>query len=126
MLSASFMPRQTGFITSEVGNINWIYPAYIGCFQQGPAGESRLGNAELQPSRDISQTFKQQWTALWIAAGFGLVQRRVEVVQGNQPLLDIGAGTHLLRAAEKHAHFAGAHIPEQRQLGSCGAVRLFH
>jgi len=37
------------------------------------------------------------------------------MMQGDQPLLNIGAGTHFLRAAEQDADFARADGTEQRQ-----------
>ena len=46
----------------------------------------------------------------------GRSPRRVEMMQGDQPLLHVGALTHLLRAAEKNADLACAHVAKQRQL----------
>ena len=38
----------------------------------------------------------------------GRLPRGVEVMQGDQAFLDVGAGAHLLRAADQHAHRAVA------------------
>ena len=54
----------------------------------------------------------------------GRSPRRIEMMQGNQPLLHVRARTHLLRAAEKDADLARAHIPEQRELRGVGIVVL--
>ena len=50
--------------------------------------------------------------------------RRVQMMQRNQPLLDIGAGTHFLCAAEQNSHFACSNRTEQAQLRVVGIVIL--
>lgn len=37
----------------------------------------------------------------------------VQIVTGDQPVLDVGTGSHFRRAAQQYAHLAGAHLGEQ-------------
>ena len=50
--------------------------------------------------------------------------RGVEMMQRDQALLHVGAGAHLLGAAEEDADLAGAHVAEQLQLGGVAVVVL--
>jgi len=54
----------------------------------------------------------------------GRAPRRVEMLQGNQALLHVGTGPHLLRAAKEDADLAGAHVAEQLQLRGIAVVVL--
>jgi hypothetical protein len=54
----------------------------------------------------------------------GGTPRGVEVMQGNQALLDIGPRAHLLRAAKEDADLTGANVAEQLQLGVVALVVL--
>ena len=54
----------------------------------------------------------------------GGAPRRVEVVQGDEPLLHVGAFAHLRRAAEKDAHLSFAHVFEERGFGGVLVVVL--
>ena len=54
----------------------------------------------------------------------GRPPRRIEMMQRDEPFLHVGAGTHLLRAAEENADFAGAHVAKQIELRRVAVVIL--
>src|SRR4051794_15304391 len=74
------------------------------------ASERALGDVAEDP--DLGARVALAEDAAVALLDLGRLPRRVEVVQGDQPLLDVGAGAHLGGQAEQDAHPARAHLIE--------------